>query len=164
MGTENTSRERSNEWVSGRLAGRAPAAVSKASAVCYGPRGRVTTSLLHQMDRRDQSASSRRVALVAAQLTGAPLVPIAVGGTGIWRLNSWDRLVIPKPFAQITVKYGRPVFIPRGATEQELEDCALQLEEVLNRDTDELDQVSREPANDPANRLRSAEGRSGRSG
>ena len=103
-------------------------------------------------------------ALVAAQLTGAPLVPIAVGGKGIWRLNSWDRLVIPKPFARITVKYGLPVFIPRGATEQELEDYALQLEEVLNRDTDEVDQVSRKPANDPANRLPSAEGRSGRSG
>jgi lysophospholipid acyltransferase (LPLAT)-like uncharacterized protein len=25
-----------------------------------------------------------------------------------WRLNSWDRFIIPKPFARVTVAYGNP--------------------------------------------------------
>ena len=89
-------------------------------------------------------------ALVAAQLSGAPLIPITIGGEAIWRFNSWDRLVFPKPFAKLTLKYGHPYFIPRETSEEELVSHALELEEVLNRD--------------PEHTLRSARGRSRHAG
>jgi lysophospholipid acyltransferase (LPLAT)-like uncharacterized protein len=54
-------------------------------------------------------------------------------------LDSWDRLVIPKPFAKITLKYGAPQFIPRKATEEELQNQANVLEMELNRITDSVD-------------------------
>ena len=78
-------------------------------------------------------------ALIAAQLLGAPLIPLTAGGQGIWRMSSWDRLVIPKPFAKITLKYGAPLFIPRTTTEHELEDYGQVVEEELNRITDAVD-------------------------
>jgi len=78
-------------------------------------------------------------ALLAAQILGAPLIPLTAGGRGIWRLDSWDRLVIPKPFAKITLKYGAPQFIPRKATEEELQNQANVLEMELNRITDSVD-------------------------
>lgn len=58
-------------------------------------------------------------ALVIAQRTGAPMVPTAAATTRAWRLKSWDRFMVPKPFATITVAYGAPIRIaadtPRDA-------------------------------------------------
>jgi lysophospholipid acyltransferase (LPLAT)-like uncharacterized protein len=48
-------------------------------------------------------------ALVVAQRTGAPVVTLAVTTPRCWRLRSWDRFMIPKPFARITIAYGDPV-------------------------------------------------------
>ena len=47
-------------------------------------------------------------ALIAAQLSGAPIVPIAAHADSAWRLSSWDAFLIPKPFALVTVAYGEP--------------------------------------------------------
>jgi lysophospholipid acyltransferase (LPLAT)-like uncharacterized protein len=45
-------------------------------------------------------------ALVAAQRSGAPIVPIAAHADRAWHLASWDDFMIPKPFARVTVAYG----------------------------------------------------------
>lgn len=45
-------------------------------------------------------------ALIAAQRTGAPILPIAAHSNSAWRLSSWDGFMIPKPFAKITIAYG----------------------------------------------------------
>lgn len=47
-------------------------------------------------------------ALVAAQRSGAPILPIAAHASSAWRLGSWDGFIIPKPFATVTVAYGPP--------------------------------------------------------
>src|SRR5687768_17027936 len=50
-------------------------------------------------------------ALVAAHRSQAPILPVAASADRAWRLGSWDRFVIPKPFARITVAYGEPAMI-----------------------------------------------------
>jgi lysophospholipid acyltransferase (LPLAT)-like uncharacterized protein len=45
-------------------------------------------------------------ALVAAQRSQSAILPVAAAADRAWRLSSWDRFVIPKPFARITVAYG----------------------------------------------------------
>lgn len=47
-------------------------------------------------------------AVVAAQRSGAPIIPIGVAASRAWRLRSWDAFMIPKPFARVTVAYGAP--------------------------------------------------------
>jgi lysophospholipid acyltransferase (LPLAT)-like uncharacterized protein len=47
-------------------------------------------------------------ALVVAQRTGAPIVLITVDAHSAWRMSSWDRFLIPKPFARVTILYGDP--------------------------------------------------------
>jgi lysophospholipid acyltransferase (LPLAT)-like uncharacterized protein len=47
-------------------------------------------------------------ALVAAQRSGSFILPVAAYTDRAWRLRSWDRFMIPKPFARITVAYGTP--------------------------------------------------------
>lgn len=48
-------------------------------------------------------------ALVVSQRTGAPLVLITVDAPRAWRLTSWDRFLIPKPFARVTIAYEDPL-------------------------------------------------------
>ncbi|HVF38424.1 MAG TPA: lysophospholipid acyltransferase family protein [Gemmatimonadaceae bacterium] len=45
-------------------------------------------------------------ALIAAHRAKAPILPIVASVDRAWRLSSWDRFIIPKPFARITVAYG----------------------------------------------------------
>lgn len=47
-------------------------------------------------------------ALVAAQRAGAYIVPVGVSVDRAWRLRSWDRFLVPKPFARVTCAYGPP--------------------------------------------------------
>ena len=48
-------------------------------------------------------------ALIAAQRTGSAIVPMAAHAERAWRLRSWDRFMIPKPFARVTVVHGPPM-------------------------------------------------------
>ena len=61
-------------------------------------------------------------AAIAAQRTGVPLLPVRCMATRAWRLKSWDRFMIPKPFARVDISYGEltPVIAgtPREAAEQ----------------------------------------------
>jgi len=50
-------------------------------------------------------------ALVAAQRSGAAILPIAAHASSAWRLGSWDRFLIPKPFARVTIAYGPPAHV-----------------------------------------------------
>jgi len=71
-------------------------------------------------------------ALLAAQLSGAAIVPIVVEGCDAWAVGSWDRMAIPKPFGRLQVRYGDPIEIPRELPGEELNQVALQLEHVLS--------------------------------
>jgi lysophospholipid acyltransferase (LPLAT)-like uncharacterized protein len=48
-----------------------------------------------------------------AQLTGAALVPVGTAASRAWRFRSWDRFLLPKPFARIRIAYGDALSIPR---------------------------------------------------
>ncbi len=44
-----------------------------------------------------------------ALLSGAQVVPVAVAADRAWRLKSWDKFLIPKPFSRLKVFLGDPV-------------------------------------------------------
>ena len=54
-------------------------------------------------------------AAVAASKAGALVLPMAAHANSAWRLSSWDRFMIPRPFARVTVAYGEPVRLPGEA-------------------------------------------------
>lgn len=47
-------------------------------------------------------------ALLAAHRAGVKLMPMSAHASAFWQLGTWDRFIIPKPFARITVAYGNP--------------------------------------------------------
>jgi hypothetical protein len=63
--------------------------------------------------------------IAAAQKTGAPILPFSCGASRAWYLHSWDRMLVPKPFARIAVCYGPPFYV-RPADDPEQKRCALE--------------------------------------
>jgi lysophospholipid acyltransferase (LPLAT)-like uncharacterized protein len=57
---------------------------------------------------RGPAATFASGALVAAQRSDSFILPVAASADRAWRLRSWDRFMIPKPFSRVTVAYGRP--------------------------------------------------------
>jgi lysophospholipid acyltransferase (LPLAT)-like uncharacterized protein len=61
-------------------------------------------------------------ALITAQRADCFIVPAVAVADRAWRLRSWDRFMIPKPFARVTVAYGAPTKVlattPRAASEE----------------------------------------------
>ena len=61
-------------------------------------------------------------ALIAAERSDSYIVPVVAVADRAWHLKSWDRFMIPKPFARITVAYGDPTKVhastPRAAAEE----------------------------------------------
>jgi lysophospholipid acyltransferase (LPLAT)-like uncharacterized protein len=78
-------------------------------------------------------------ALAVARLTGLPLIPMAVGSSAGWRLGSWDRFLVPKPLARVTIEYLPPRFVRRDATRSDLDELSMEIGESLNAATDRLD-------------------------
>lgn len=72
-----------------------------------------------------------------AQSTGAEIVPIHIRYNSAWRLKTWDRFVIPKPFSRVSVIFDKPVTIPKGISETDFEAQALSLEKHLVAGTDD---------------------------
>jgi lysophospholipid acyltransferase (LPLAT)-like uncharacterized protein len=52
--------------------------------------------------------------IAAARRGGALIVPIHAEADRAWRLNSWDRFMIPKPLARVDITYGRAFEVPEG--------------------------------------------------
>jgi lysophospholipid acyltransferase (LPLAT)-like uncharacterized protein len=52
--------------------------------------------------------------VAAAQRGGGIVVPLHARADRAWRLDSWDRFMIPKPGARVRIVYGRPFEVAPG--------------------------------------------------
>ena len=70
--------------------------------------------------------------ITLAQKTGSLLLPVAASTDRCWRWNaSWDRTIIPKPGATVTVRIGAPIEVPPKLDEQQLELLRRRLEDTM---------------------------------
>jgi len=53
-------------------------------------------------------------ALLAGQRAKASILPVHASADRAWRLNSWDKFLIPKPFARVAISYGQPFTVGPG--------------------------------------------------
>ena len=70
--------------------------------------------------------------VAAAQRGGGVIVPIHAEASRAWRLHSWDRFMIPRPAARVTIRYGRPFEVAPGETglAEGLAEAGRRLEEI----------------------------------
>jgi lysophospholipid acyltransferase (LPLAT)-like uncharacterized protein len=67
-----------------------------------------------------------------AQLSKAPLLPLAYASSGVWHLTSWDKFMIPKPFSQIVVGIGPALSIEKSDAADGFADACKNMNERLN--------------------------------
>ncbi len=66
-----------------------------------------------------------------AQQSGAEVVPINMEYSSCWRVKSWDRFILPKPFAKVRAIFGSPHRVASTSTEEEFERERLRLQEAM---------------------------------
>lgn len=59
-------------------------------------------------------------AVMLAQLTGKPILPISIAASRTWRFRTWDQFELPLPFSRVVIAYGDPVRMPRGLDAESL--------------------------------------------
>ncbi|ANM29044.1 hypothetical protein ABI59_04720 [Acidobacteria bacterium Mor1] len=77
--------------------------------------------------------------IAIARMAGLPIVPVSYSAGRARRLRNWDQTFIPKLFSRGVIVYGEPIHVPRDADDEEQERLRLQLEQELDRLTDEAD-------------------------
>ena len=74
-----------------------------------------------------------------ASRLGLPIVPLGFGIDRPWRMKSWDRFALPKPFSQIRGIVGPEVNVPDNLDREQLDQYRLGLENLLNDLTTEAE-------------------------
>lgn len=70
-----------------------------------------------------------------AQVSGRPIVPIAVATSRYLQLNSWDKAAVNLPFSKGAFVFGDPIQVPRNVDEGTLETYRQAVEDELNKVT-----------------------------
>jgi lysophospholipid acyltransferase (LPLAT)-like uncharacterized protein len=78
-------------------------------------------------------------AVLLASRSGLPVLCVGWSADRVWRFRSWDRFLLPKPFARLKVTTEGPVEIPADLDADGLEEARLDLERRTNELTARLD-------------------------
>jgi lysophospholipid acyltransferase (LPLAT)-like uncharacterized protein len=68
-----------------------------------------------------------------ARSSAVPLSMFHMAVDRAWVLNTWDRLIIPKPFSRVLMRFGKMIAVPPNAPDEDLERYQQQLQESLDR-------------------------------
>lgn len=85
-----------------------------------------------------------------ARMSGAPILPFAWSCRPGKAFNSWDRILMPYPFARGAGVYGDLIAVPRQASDEDMEHWRQKLEDELNRISAEADRLVGRPYLAPA--------------
>ena len=78
--------------------------------------------------------------IILARMAGVPLVPIVCAASSAWTLNTWDRFMVPRPFARIAIAVGEPIEIPRDLPMRDTESVRTQLQTAMESLANEAQQ------------------------
>lgn len=72
-------------------------------------------------------------AVMLAQLTQSPILPMAYVAKKFWELGSWDHFWIPKPFTQVVIAIGEPRYVDKTSSIEVQSKIATELEQQLRQ-------------------------------
>lgn len=70
--------------------------------------------------------------VLMAQKSGAELVPVGVSCSRRWLAPTWDRYMVPKPFARGLMIFGEPITVKPDCTREEFEAARSELERRIH--------------------------------
>jgi lysophospholipid acyltransferase (LPLAT)-like uncharacterized protein len=82
-------------------------------------------------------------AVYLAKRLGLPIIPIGVAAAPAWRMASWDRFMVPVPFARCAVVYGEPVLYDGLVSNTAIDEARADLERRLLSVNEEADHACR---------------------
>ena len=71
--------------------------------------------------------------LLMAQKSGAALVPVGISARPCFRAKSWDRYLVPAPFAKAVMIFGEPMYVRAEADAEEVESVRRAFESEIHR-------------------------------
>ena len=71
--------------------------------------------------------------VLLAKKTGVPISCFYVAVERAWILNSWDQMIIPKPFSRAVIYASSPITVPADASEEQMAALHQQMQETLER-------------------------------
>ena len=71
-------------------------------------------------------------AVFTGQITGKPVLPIAFAAKPARKLRTWDKFIIPWPFARVCIAIGEPYFAPAELDDAQMEAAQRELERRLH--------------------------------
>ncbi len=71
--------------------------------------------------------------MLMATKAGAGLVPVGISARKALYVRSWDRYMFPYPFTRARMIFGEPMFVPEGASDEEVEAVRLAFEQEIHR-------------------------------
>ncbi|HKJ63804.1 MAG TPA: lysophospholipid acyltransferase family protein [Desulfopila sp.] len=84
----------------------------------------------------DGSQGPARIAqlgpLWLAARAGVTILPFVYSASSYYTFNTWDRLILPKPFSRMDVFYGQPMTVPADVKMADMEEFRQKLEDALN--------------------------------
>ncbi|HEY3601789.1 MAG TPA: DUF374 domain-containing protein, partial [Chthoniobacterales bacterium] len=66
-----------------------------------------------------------------AQQSGAAVVPVNMEYSSCWRVKSWDRFILPKPFSTVRVIFGQPHRVAQTSNEEDFERERQRLQQAM---------------------------------
>lgn len=66
-----------------------------------------------------------------ASKSPAVVMPLAVAASDFWQLPTWDKYLIPKPFARVHIHLGQPLHVPRDLSRDQSEEWRQKIELAL---------------------------------
>ncbi len=70
-------------------------------------------------------------AIRLAHAADAAIVPICVYAENGWHFNSWDKLLLPKPFSRVLLRFGKMIKLDQVKDEEAFEKQRMQLEDIM---------------------------------
>jgi lysophospholipid acyltransferase (LPLAT)-like uncharacterized protein len=61
----------------------------------------------------------------------AVIVPFYITSDRAWYANSWDKFLIPKPFAKVTLRFDTMIRLSKPASEEAIEQMRKQVEDIM---------------------------------
>ena len=71
--------------------------------------------------------------ILLSRNSGIDVVAFYIAPERAWVLNTWDKLIIPKPFSRVMMRIGKPIHVPADATDEDVERYQAELQAALDR-------------------------------
>lgn len=67
-----------------------------------------------------------------ASKSGVPILPLSCAASSAWRLPTWDRYLIPKPFARVHIHVGEAIWVPPDLSREDTLKWQERVKEILD--------------------------------